>query len=380
MWTEALEEIKRSASEFAAGKLGGESPAAAFDRQAWVACSAYGVMAATVPTEFGGRGQSLLEFVATMEGLGHGTRRLGVLFSIGAQVFGAVEPIRVAGTSEQKSKYLPRLCSGEWIAAHAVTEPDAGSDISGLKTIARRTAGGWRITGQKHCITNGTAADLHLVYARTEEHDLSCFLIDPHTPGVTTQAMEPLGLRGSGLARVAYDGVEIPEDRVLGKLGAGRMLFQGSIERERACLFAYSLGAMERQIELAIERANERRAGGLPIAANQAVSHRIAEMKLRLEISRLLLHHVAALKADRKRAPLEAAITKLYVSESFLQNSLDLVRVFGGVGFTKEGCVVEFLPDALGGVFASGTSEIQRNIIAGLIGLQTSVRELGANG
>ncbi len=168
---------------------------------------------------------------------------------------------------------------------------------------------------------------------------------------------------------MTFDHVTVPDENLLGLPGAGATVFQGAIERERACVCAFVLGAMERQLEMAIQRANERRIGGQPIARHQAVSHRVADMKLRLELSRLLLYQATALKVDGRRAPLEAAMTKLFLSESYLQNSLDLMRLFGGNGFLREGGVEQFVRDSLGGVLYSGTSDVQRNIIAAYCGL-----------
>ncbi len=148
------------------------------------------------------------------------------------------------------------------------------------------------------------------------------------------------------------------------------MLFQGAIERERACIFGFVLGAMQKELELAVNYANQRVVGGKAIAGYQAVSHRIADMKVRLDISRLLLYQAAALKAQDKRAPSESAVAKLFISESFVQNSLDLIRIHGGNGFLMENGIESFLRDALGTIIFSGTSDIQRNIIAAQLGVR----------
>lgn len=369
MLTAEQEAVRQAAIEFATRELQGEA-AAHFDRDGWGTCAEFGALAITVPPEHGGRGQSLNEFVAMMEGLGYASRRTGVLFAINAQVFGAIEPIRQAGTDAQRSKYLPRLARGEWIAAHGVTEPGGGSDVSALATTAEQTAAGWRINGRKHCITCGAVADLHIVYARTGGDRLGCFLIDPGTPGVEMEPLHPAGLIGCGLGRVAYHDVVVPAENVLGQPGAGGMLFQGSIERERACIWGFVLGAMQRQLERCVEYANGREIGGSPISAHQAISHRVAEMAVRLELSRMLLYRVTALKAQGRRAALQAAMAKLYIAESFLQNGVDAVRIHGGNGFLHETGIEQFVRDALGGILFSGTSDVQRNIIAACAGLR----------
>ena len=344
-----------------------------FDRDGWRRCRALTATGVTIPADFGGRGQSLAEFVAMMEGLGRGCRRMGLLTAICAHVFGVVEPLHVAGTDEQRRKYLRKLATGEWVGAHSVTEPQAGSDLSGIATTARADGDDWLISGVKRYTTCGAGADLHVVYARMDDparFRLSCFLIEPGTPGLTVRPLPAAGLAGSGLSEVTYDHVRVPNANLLGKPGAGAMLFQGSIERERACIFGASLGAMEREVEVAVDYANRRHVGGKAIAGHQAVAHRIADMKVRLEAARLLLYRVTALKAAGKRAPMEAAVAKLFVSDAFVANSLDLIRIHGGNGFVTEGNVESYLRDSLGGIIFSGTNDIQRNIIAGCLGLR----------
>jgi alkylation response protein AidB-like acyl-CoA dehydrogenase len=260
------------------------------------------------------------------------------------------------------AKFLRRVATGEWGGSHSVTEPQAGSDLMSFTTTATLKGDNYVINGKKRYTTCGAGADLHVVYAKMDDparYRLSCFIIEPGTPGMTVRPLPAVGLAGSGLSEVTYDDVKVPAGNMIGKPGAGAMLFQGSIERERACIFGAALGSMNRELELAIAYANERVVAGKPIAGHQAISHRIADMKVRLEASRLLLYQVTSLKSANKRAPLEAAIAKLFVSESFVQNSLDLIRIHGGNGFVNEGGVESFLRDALGGIIYSGTNDIR---------------------
>jgi len=371
--TPSQEAAKKEAIDFARRELTSGEIDPTFDHDGWRKCRAIGATGVTIPADFGGRGQTLDEFVALMEGLGYGARRMGLLTAICAHVFGVVEPLHVAGTDEQKRKYLRKLATGEWVGAHSVTEPQAGSDVGGIATTARQDGDTWVLSGKKRYTTCGAGADLHVVYARMDDPTrfrLSCFLVEPGTPGMTVRPLPAVGLAGSGLSEVTYENVRVPLTNIIGKPGAGAMLFQGSIERERACIFGATLGAMEREVELAVAYANERNVGGKPIAGHQAVAHRIADMKVRLEASRLLLYRVTRLKTLNKRAPLEAAVAKLFVSEAFVQNSLDLIRVHGGNGFVNEGNVESFIRDSLGGIIYSGTNDVQRNIIAVCLGLR----------
>jgi len=364
---------RETAREFARRELAGGEINPVFDRDGWLKCRALCATGVTISSAHGGRGETLAEFVAMMEGLGHGCRRMGLLTAICAHVFGVVEPLHAAGSDEQKSRYLRKLATGEWVGAHGVTEPQAGSDLSGITTTAVADGPDWIVTGVKRYTTCGAGADLHVVYARMDDPErfrLSCFLIEAGTPGLSVRPLPAAGLAGSGLSEVTYETVRVPGRNMLGKPGAGAMLFQGSIERERACIFGATLGAMEREIELAVAYANERRVGGRPIAGHQAVAHRIADMKVRLDAARLLLYRVTALKAAGKRAPMEAAVAKLFISDAFVANSLDLIRIHGGNGFVTEGGVEGFLRDSLGGIIFSGTNDIQRNIIAASLGLR----------
>lgn len=371
--TPAQHAARDAALAFARHELTNVAIDPVFDRAGWDACRAIGATGVTIPQEHGGGGQSLAEFVAMMEGLGHGCRRMGLLTAICAHVFGVVEPLHAAGTEDQKARYLRRLATGEWVGAHGVTEPQAGSDLTGITTTAVADGDDWIISGVKRYTTCGAGADLHVVYARMDDPDrfrLSCFLVEAGATGLTVRPLPAAGLAGSGLSEVTYDAVRVPGRNMLGRPGAGAMLFQGSIERERACIFGASLGAMEREIELAVTYANDRHVGGKAIAGHQAVSHRIADMKVRLDAARLLLYRVTALKAAGRRAPMEAAVAKLFISDAFVANSLDLIRIHGGNGFVTEGGVEGYLRDSLGGIIFSGTNDIQRNIIAGCLGLR----------
>ena len=371
--TDSQKAIRTAAIEFARAQLTTGEVNPAFDHDGWKKCASFGAMGVTIPTEYGGRGQALDEFVAMMEGLGYGSRRMGCLTAVSAHVFGVVEPLNVAGTDDQKRRYLRKLATGEWVGAHSVTEPQAGSDLNGMITTATADGDFYVINGQKRYTTCGAGADFHVVYARMDDptrYRLSCFMLEPGTKGMTVRPLPASGLAGSGLSEVTYENVRVPAGNLLGKPGSGSTLFQGSIERERACIFGATLGSMERELELAVEYANKREVSGNKIGHYQAISHRIADMKVRLEASRLLLYQVTSLKSRGKRAPLEAAIAKLYVSDAFVQNSLDLIRIHGGNGFVNEGGVEGYLRDSLGGIIFSGTNDIQRNIIAANLGLR----------
>jgi alkylation response protein AidB-like acyl-CoA dehydrogenase len=375
-WTDEQIAIRRKAAEFAEKELwpGFEQrdEDRRFDRAIWQKVASYGLLEMGVPREYGGQGRPLEELVLALEGIGYGCPDIGLLLAVGAHLWGVTDPIVSFGSESQKRRYLPGLSDGRWVGAHNVTEWDAGSDVNALATTAAESADGWVINGTKSYITNGPVADVHVVYCRLNDPErkrLICLLVPPGTPGIRTRSLSTIGTRTAALGEVVFEGCRVGRDAVLGKPGGAVLLFQAAIEKERALVFAPVIGAMQRQLDLASDYAKRRKAFGHAIGAFQAVSHRISDMAIRLEIARLLIYRMAWLKARNARAAMEASVAKIYVSEAFVQSSIDLIRTFGGGGYLKERGVEHFLRDAIGGVLFSGTNDVQRSIIARQLGL-----------
>jgi alkylation response protein AidB-like acyl-CoA dehydrogenase len=283
-------------------------------------------------------------------------------------------PILTFGTEAQKRKYLPGLCSGAIIGAHAMSEPDSGSDAFSLRARAERRDGGYVLNGTKTFVTNAPMCDVALVFATVDPakkmFGVTGFLIDKGTPGLTLgRHIDKMGLRTSPMGEVVLEDCFVPEECRLGKEGIGSRIFSDSMEWERSCILGSHLGAMERQLERCIAHARDRAQFGQPIGRFQTVANRIVDMKLRLETARLLLYRVAWMKKMGQSAVMEAALAKLYLAECFVQSGLDAVRTMGGYGYTTEYEVERDVRDALGGTLYSGTSDIQRNIIARHLGL-----------
>jgi hypothetical protein len=314
-----------------------------------------------------------LDAVIAFEGLGLGCSDLGFLFAANAHLWGAVLPLSLHGTQDQIARWLPPLLDGRRIGAHGVTEHGTGSDVRAMQTTVEAHGSGLRIRGEKAYITCGPRADTFLIYAldarvSSERAQLGAVVLE-RADGVVTELQPKMGLRGAPMGTVGLADLEIPADRSIGAPGSGMAMFSTSLEWERACVFGPFVGAMERQLERCVRHARRRRQFGRPIGKFQAVSHRIAEMKSRLDISRLLLYRAAHAKEDGRRAPVEAAQAKLFIAEAFLQSSIDAVRVAGGAGYLEDAAAAEELRDAMGGPLFSGTSDIQKNIIAGFLGL-----------
>ncbi|QOV34523.1 acyl-CoA dehydrogenase family protein [Streptomyces ferrugineus] len=378
------EEMRAMVVAFAQRELVGRKDAArtAFDpgdfRRRWRLAGAQGLVGGAVPLEYGGSGLDAVTSSVVMEALGYGTEDTGFAFSVAAHLFASLMPIVEFGTEEQKREWLPALCSGERIAAHGITEPEAGSDALNLRTRAERKGDEYVLQGSKCFTTNAPVADAFVVQAATEPNGgffgLTAFIVEAGTPGLSVGPVyDKVGLRGSPTADVHFDGCVVPARQMLGAEGSGASVFSASMKWERVCLFAIYLGAMRRILESTIEYAGERAQFGSPIGGFQAVSHRIVDMTLRLESARLLLYKAAWGLARGSQDEIAPALAKLAVSEAAVQLGLDAVQVRGGLGMV-EGEAETFLRDALPSRVFSGTSEIQKNNIARALGLGNSRR------
>jgi alkylation response protein AidB-like acyl-CoA dehydrogenase len=346
-----------------------------FPRDLWLACGQMGLQGLPVPEEYGGSGLDALSSAIALEALGYGCEDGGLVFSICAHLLSCVVPIWKHGNEEQKRRYLPGLCSGELIGVHAMTEPDSGSDAFALRTKAVRDGDGFRIDGAKIFISNGPIADVVIVFAMTDpakgyHGGVTGFLVEAGTPGFrVSKKFEKMGLRTSPLGELVFEGVRVPDSAVLGGVGAGSTMFTRAMDWERICLFASHIGQMERLLEKAVQYARQRTQFGQTIGKFQAVAHKISDMKVQLEAARLLVYR-AAWRLERSRTvSMDASIAKVFVSESLVRAALDTVQIFGGYGFMTEYDVERALRDAIGSTLYSGTSEMQRNIIARWLGL-----------
>jgi L-prolyl-PCP dehydrogenase len=377
-WTEEQLKFKNAVVEFAQKELNQglieRDRQGELARENWKKCAQMGILGLAIPEEYGGSGADILTTMLVMEGLGYGCRDNGLIFAMNAQMWSVQHPILTFGSDAQKQKYLPGLCSGDLIGAHAMSEPDSGSDAYSLRTRAKRVDDGYVLNGTKMFVTNAPVADVDLVFATVDpakgSGGVTAFLLDKGTPGLkVSRNIEKMGLRTSPMGEIILEDCVVPVESRLGPEGAGSSIFNSSMEWERSCILGSHVGAMERQLEGCVSYARERRQFGQLIGKFQSVANRIAEMKVRLETARLLLYKVAWLKQRGKPAIMEAALAKLYLSECFVQSSLDAIRTYGGYGYMTEFEVERELRDAVGGTLYSGTSDIQRMIIARWLGL-----------
>ncbi|MDT7041548.1 acyl-CoA dehydrogenase family protein [Candidatus Nitronereus thalassa] len=345
-----------------------------FSRENWEKCAQFGILGLPIPTEYGGQNVDIVAITAIMEALGYGCHDNGLIFALNAQMWSVQLPILTFGSEKQKEKYLPDLCNGKLIAAHGMTEPNSGSDAYSLSTKAEKRNEGYILNGTKTFVGSAPIADIAVVFATVDPSQgirgVTAFIVDTRSPGfVINRELEKMGLRTHPMGELTFQDCFVPEENRLGPEGAGVGIFNHSMEWERSFILASCLGTMERQLETCIQYAQKRRQFNQPIGKFQSVGNRIADMKVRLETARLMLYKVAWLKKMKKSAVMEAAIAKLYLSECFVQSGLDAIRVHGGYGYLSEYEVERDLRDALGGTLASGTSDIQRVIIAKWLGL-----------
>ncbi len=363
---------KLAAKQWAREHLG--SAPDVFDHARWSLAAQAGIQALVAPVDRGGLGRTLVEAMLTFEGLGAGSSDSGLIYALAAQTFAMQRALFSNGSDEQLNRWTPGLLAGNLIGSFAMSEPDAGSDIASIRMVATPTEGGYLLDGVKSWVTLGPLADVYIVFAATDptkgRWGISAFLVEADRPGVGRgPAIDRMGLQGAPFGDVSFTAVEATSADLLGPVGAGASIFSAAVEAERALLYGPQLGATERILDQAITRAATRRSGDRTIGSYQAISHRLADLKLALEASRLLVYK-AAMLADRGRpVTMAAALAKLQTSESAVASALDVMRVFGAEGYTQEAGFEAELRHAIAGLNYAGTSDIQRNVVAGLLGV-----------
>jgi len=347
-----------------------------FSYENWKKCAEFGIQALSVSKRYGGAEEEvdILKAMLAMEGFGYGCKDNGLALGLNAQMWTVQLPIADFGSESLKEKYLPDLVNGRAIACHALTEVEAGSDVYNMQTLAEKVEGGYLLNGAKRLITFAPIADLVLAFAYTNpkmgKWGMSAFIIEKSNPGLIISPMQDkMGMRTVPIGEMEFKDCFVSEEDRVGAEGAGFSLLNHSLEYDRSCILASQLGTMQRQLEETLSFAKNRKQFGQSIGKFQSVSNRIVDMKLRLETSRLLLYKVAWLKKTGQSAIIEAAMLKLHLGESFVASSMDAIRCQGGNGYLTEFEVERNLRDSVGGILYAGTSDIQRNIIASMLGL-----------
>jgi alkylation response protein AidB-like acyl-CoA dehydrogenase len=370
-------EIQALTREFAEAEI--EPYAADWDREHRFPRDLYGklaqlgLMGVCIPEEYGGAGADFVSYILVLEELSRADAGVGV--TVAVHTSAVTLPILTFGTDEQRSRFVPPLARGETLGAFALTEPEAGSDAGSLRTRAEPTDDGWRITGAKQWITNGTYAGTFLFFARTDPdtpgaRGVSAFLVDADHVRVTRDE-EKLGLNSSITNDIVVEGAEVGRDRLLHEEGKGFHVAMATLDGGRIGIGAQALGIAQAAYDVAREYAKERRTFGKLIAEHQAIQWKLADMATEIDAARLLVYRAAWLKEQGLPHTEEGAKAKLFASETARRQTAEAIQILGGYGYTKEFPVERYYRDAKITEIYEGTSEIQRLVIArSVLGLQ----------
>jgi alkylation response protein AidB-like acyl-CoA dehydrogenase len=369
--TDEQRALKKSVTEWARATV---APGSAdrdkegrWDPEVWQSLARQGLAGLPIPEGLGGGGGSIVDCCLVNEAIGEGGRDGGLTLSLGAHwVIGTV-PIWLHGTPEQQAKYLPGLCDGRLMGAWASTEPEAGSDAAGLQATAKRDGDHWIINGTKIFITNGPIADVCTVLAKTSDRGATAFIIEAKTtPGFSVgRTLDKMGCRSSPTSEIVLQDCRVPDTQRLGPVDEAlfRIAFE-CFDWERTVMLAAGVGGMQATLDDAIRYAKQRTQFGKPIAHFQSIAHKLAEMKINLEIARTAVYRAAHLKQIGEPHSVEASIAKVLIGKLAVDNALEAIQIHGGYGYLRDFPAERALRDAKLGSIGGGTTEIQKMIIS----------------
>jgi butyryl-CoA dehydrogenase len=326
-----------------------------------------GYLGAIVPREYGGAGLDYLTYGLVVEEIGRGDSAMRTVISVQTSL--VCSAILRWGTEEQKQRYLPKLCSGEWLGCFGLTEPDTGSDAANQRTRARKTDSGWVINGAKMWISMGNHANVAMIFAQTDPEQghrgLACFLVETEgNEGFQPQAIHhKMGLRASDTASISLDDCHVPENAMLGNIGDGFRIAMTSLDSGRYSVAAGCVGICQGCVEASVNYAKEREQFGRPIASFQLVQAMIAEMKVETDAARMLVYRAGYLKDSGKPNTTETSIAKLYATEAAVKCANTAIQVHGGSGYVDDHPVERYFRDVRVTTLYEGTSQIQKLII-----------------
>jgi alkylation response protein AidB-like acyl-CoA dehydrogenase len=332
-----------------------------------------GLLALPFPEEYGGAGGTLLDMAIVAEEIARVSADLVMAYT--GNIFCGLNLLR-KGSEEQKRHWLPKLFAGDIKFSISMSEPDAGSDIGAMRTTAMRDGNQWVIDGRKiWASTAGAKNNVINLYVKTDpkahyRQGLSLFLVDNDTPGLTLRKLDMLGRRATGTYELTFDKVRVPPDRLVGGENKGWDVVMSGLAVERAASCAGNVGAAQGVIDLAVQYAKERKQFGRPIGTNQAIAHMLADMATEVEAARTLMWRAAWLVATGQDALREITMAKLFTSETYVKIASQGMQVLGGFGYCAEFDMERHFRDSRAATIAAGTSQIQRNLIANLMGLK----------
>lgn len=326
-----------------------------------------GLMGITAPEAYGGSEMDFTSYIIAIHELSKVSAVVGVILSVHTSV--GTNPILYFGNEEQKSKYVTKLATGEYLGAFCLTEPSAGSDASALKTRAVKDGDHYVLNGSKIFITNGGEADVYIVFASTDpdkgSRGISAFIVEKDYPGLVIGKDEhKMGLHGSRTVQLTFEDMRVPAENLLGVEGEGFKIAMANLDVGRIGIAAQSLGIAEAAYEAAVEYAKERVQFGKPIAAQQGVGFKLADMATNIEAAKLLVYRAANLRAQGLSCGQEASMAKLFASKTAVETTIEAIQVHGGYGYTEDYPVERYFRDAKITEIYEGTSEIQRLVIS----------------
>lgn len=342
-----------------------------FSFEIWEKMAEFELLGLSIPEEYGGCGADALTTVTALTALSRASGDSGLCIAWASHMLLSAMPIADLGTEEQKTKYLPKMAKGEWIGAFALTEPDAGSDATGLATVAKKEGDHYVLNGSKTFISNAPIADVFVVFTTTDPEKradgITLFIVDKNTPGLNLgNPLKKYGGHDGPTGEVFFDNCRVPAQNLLGKENKGFSAMLFSLGWERIAFSPY-VGLMERDLNLSIKYARERKQFGRQIGKFQLVQAMLAEMKIDIEASRHLVHHLAWKKDNGEDISLDAAIAKTFITEAAYRVADKAVQIHGGNGCMLEYAVGRSLWGAKMGTIGGGTSQMQRTIIGKML-------------
>jgi len=344
-----------------------------FDFDAFRKLGEFGVLGLHFPEELGGSSADVVTTVLAGEALGEAGVDGGLTLAYGAHTFLCADTILRHGSEEQKKRYIPKLASGEWIGCMGLTEPGAGSDVASLRTRARKSGDTYILNGSKMFITNGSIADVAVVYAKTDKDlkhaGISAFIVEKGTPGFSAgRDLIKMGVRTSHTSELVFEDCELPAENLIGQEGAGFLMAMQTVEWDRSALLAPFIGGMTYVLRKCARYAKERHQFGRPISQFQATKHKLADIKIFIEAARSLCYRIAWCKDQgRPLNHLEAAVAKLFVGDWSLKPANDAMLLHGGYGYCHEYEMERYFRDSRLAPIGGGTSDIQKKIISKLM-------------
>lgn len=326
-----------------------------------------GLLGIPISEEWGGVGADFVSYISTIEEISKASAAIGVILAVHTSV--GTLPILNFGTEEQKNKYVSRLAQGELLGAFALTEPTAGSDAAGIKTSAKREGDYYLLNGSKIFITNAGAADIYITFAVTDStkgsKGISAFIVEKDTPGFSVGKKEKkMGLNGSNTSMLHFDQAKVPVSNLLGEEGDGFKIAMSNLDGGRIGIAAQALGIAQAALDAATAYAKERVQFGKPIASQQAIQFKLADMATKIEASRLLVYNAAFIRQNKGPSTKYASMAKVFATDTAMEVTTEAIQILGGYGYTRDYPVERYFRDAKVTQIYEGTNQIQRIVIA----------------